>query len=201
MLNVHCCILKRNIPVEMDPVSIRFPDDLKRLKRLQVDLVRTYHRTRRTLLNQKEHHCVPPDDIRTYVTCHGAWVWVLENPMILLRPFQVERREGSVSWVKLDQMTMTLVGGNIFEPFPEAINYLGVSLNAEVIMFESEQFFICVFLYNDSLKSWDAWMIGWFMMIFPCFSLSPLASGNCCKNVPVNQLRLKWRRLSFWTCR
>ena len=94
------------------------------------------------------------------MTCHGAWVWVLENPMILLRPFQVERREGSVSWVKLDQMTMTLVGGNIFEPFPEAINYLGVSLNAEVIMFESEQFFICVFLYNDSLKSWDAWMIG-----------------------------------------
>ena len=41
--------------------------------------------------------------------------------MILLRPFQVERREGSVSWVKLDEMTMTLVGGGIFGPFPKLI--------------------------------------------------------------------------------
>lgn len=71
-----------------------------------VDLFRTYHRTRRSLLGKKAHHCIPEDDMKEYVTCRGAWVWELRNPMILLRPFQVERREGSVSWVKLDEMTM-----------------------------------------------------------------------------------------------
>lgn len=69
----------------------------------------------------KKAHCIPEDDMKEYVTCRGAWVWELRNPMILLRPFQVERREGSVSWVKLDEMTMTLVGGGIFGPFPKLI--------------------------------------------------------------------------------
>lgn len=87
----------------------------------QVDLFRTYHRTRRSLLGKKAHHCIPEDDMKEYVTGRGAWVWELRNPMILLRPFQVERREGSVSWVKLDEMTMTLVGGGIFGPFPKLI--------------------------------------------------------------------------------
>lgn len=70
-----------------------------------VELFRTYHRTKRVLLSKTEH-CIPEGEMKSYVTSQGAWVWELRNPMVFLRPFQVERREGSVSWVKLDEITM-----------------------------------------------------------------------------------------------
>eukprot|EP00435_Cladocopium_sp_Y103_P038356 s1090_g10.t1 len=81
-----------------------------------VDLFQTFHRSKTCLLKKQEKHCIPEEDVKAYVTSHGAWVWELRNPMILLRPFQVERREGSVSWVKLDEMTMKLLQDRACEP-------------------------------------------------------------------------------------
>ena len=64
--------------------------------------------SKRTLLKKFDKHKMPLDSLNRYCRGkkRGAFFWQLRNPRLLLRPMEIERPQGPVSWVQLPPTTL-----------------------------------------------------------------------------------------------